>query len=150
MRCLNASTNRSATAAEEANRIAALKAEQKANRVRPLGKPFLYWYLRCCSTERAGYMWPAAVQTEFASLVQGLTGEDKTTRCLDQLKQCSKNLPDGYSLRSLDAKDCFLKALTMMNLSHTDTQETRLYFSSEFPGIPLIPSFLLLTKGEIP
>ena len=136
-------------AQEEANRLAAQKAENQASGIRAISSNHKEWYYRLSATEQGGYMVVTRDTTPFAKAVQGVTN---ITRVKTELVLAVQQAPPPFRLATIATKDCILKAIASMDLvSHEITQVSpySLYYVSEsFAGTSAAREGMLITRTE--
>ena len=136
-------------AQEEANRLAAQKAENQASGIRVISSSHKEWYYCLSATEQGGYMVVARDATPFAKNVQGVTN---INRVKTELALAVQQAPPPFRLATVATKDCLLKAIASMDLvSYEVTQISpySLYYVSEsFAGTSAAREGMLITRTE--
>ena len=107
-------------AQEEANRLSAMKVENKASGIKMISQSHREWYHRLCATERGGYMVEAREATPFAKNVQGVAN---INRVRTELALAVQQAPPPFKLTTVATKDCILKAIASMDLASCEVTQ---------------------------
>ena len=108
---VNAST-RSAVALEASNALKSDESDRKSRGITAASPRQIEIFKRAASTDG---IHPIPVIPAFAKNVQGL---NKRGKCLTELKSEVDTLPFGYATTEIAAKNCFLDALTTVDLAN--------------------------------